>query len=183
MQCSNRASKTSPRPLSNFGNSSKQPMHARNSSDFSFLFWCFLTWFFPLHPVVFFWKAYLKEKQKEPGTSYQSLFGLRNMLKKFLYSDLIYHLDNFDDLMQSGFLSYSKILDLLIYAIQFTTLYSFVPNCRGEYKKLNISWFLNETKSVFHSFWNAFFWYNIKLEHTSFNTQLHRFLLRKYNLI
>ena len=38
-----------------------------------------LTWFFPFLPTPFYGQDY--EKQKGPGTSYQSLFGLQNMYK------------------------------------------------------------------------------------------------------
>ena len=36
-----------------------------------------------------------------PGTSYQNLFVLQNMFRKIPFS-VIYHLSNFDSLMQSG---------------------------------------------------------------------------------
>ena len=41
-------------------------------------------------------------KNKKLGTSYQFLFGLQNMIRKIPYL-VIYHLGNFDYLMQSSF--------------------------------------------------------------------------------
>ena len=41
-------------------------------------------------------------KQKGTETSYQFLFGVQEMFTKFPFS-VIYHMENFDDLIQSGF--------------------------------------------------------------------------------
>ena len=57
-----------------------------------------LTQFFLLYPVPFYGQNY--EKQKGPGTSYQSFFRLKNMFRKIPFL-LIYHLGSFDDLMES----------------------------------------------------------------------------------
>ena len=60
----------------------------------------YLNLIFFLHPVPFYGQDY--GKQKEPGTSYQFLFELQNMFRKIPFL-VIYHLGNFDDLIQSGF--------------------------------------------------------------------------------
>ena len=65
-----------------------------------------LTRFFLLYPVPLYGHDY--EKQKGPGTSYQSLCGLQKMFRKIPFL-AIYHLGNFDDLIQSGFLVIPKI--------------------------------------------------------------------------
>ena len=46
-------------------------------------------------------------KTRGPGTTYQSLFVIQNMFRKIHFL-VIYYLGNFDDLMQSVFMSYSK---------------------------------------------------------------------------
>ena len=48
------------------------------------------------------------EKQKGPGTSYQSLLGLLNMFRKIPFL-VIHHIGSFDDLIQSGFCVILKI--------------------------------------------------------------------------
>ena len=89
-------------------------MHARNSFE-NKIFWkriikkTFrkLTWFFPLSSVPSpFLLAVLSKKGLE--LSYQSLFMLQNMFRKIPYL-VIYHVRNFDDLMQSGFQVIPKI--------------------------------------------------------------------------
>ena len=52
--------------------------------------------FFPLNPVPFNGKSYLK--QKGPGTSDQSLFRLQNKFRKIPLL-VIYYLTKFDDVM------------------------------------------------------------------------------------
>ena len=54
------------------------------------------TFFFLSNPVPFNRQIY--QKQKEPGTSEQSLFGLRNKFRKILLL-VIYHLTKFDDVI------------------------------------------------------------------------------------
>ena len=66
-----------------------------------------LTWFFLLHSAPFYWHDY--EKQKEPETSYQSLFGLQDILRKIPFS-VMDHLGSSDDLIQSGFWVIPKII-------------------------------------------------------------------------
>ena len=65
-----------------------------------------------MHPILFYGQDY--QKQKEPGTSYQSLFGLQNMLGK-IYFLMICHLSNFNDLIQSGFSVIPKIMFASLY--------------------------------------------------------------------
>ena len=60
---------------------------------------------FPLNLVSFYGQDY--EKQKGPGASNQSLFGLQNMFRKIPFW-VIYRLGNFDDLMQGSFLVIPK---------------------------------------------------------------------------
>ena len=55
---------------------------------------------FPLRPVSFNGQDY--ENQKVSGTSYHSLFVSQNMFRKIPFV-VVYHLGNFDDLLQSGF--------------------------------------------------------------------------------
>ena len=57
-----------------------------------------------MYSVPFYGQDY--EKQKWPGGSYKSLFGLENMFREIVFT-VICNLDNFDDLTQNG-LSYSK---------------------------------------------------------------------------
>ena len=53
-----------------------------------------------MNPVPFYGQDY--EKQKGPQNSYWCLVWSQNMSKKIPIS-MIYHLGNFDDLIQSGF--------------------------------------------------------------------------------
>ena len=59
-----------------------------------------LTLFFLLNPVPFNGQSY--QKQKEPGTSDQSFFRLRNKFRKIPLL-VIYYLTNFDDIIKNGF--------------------------------------------------------------------------------
>ena len=56
--------------------------------------------FFPFHPVPFYGQDY--KQKEEPGTSYNSFFGLKNVFRKTLFS-VISHLGSFYDIVQSGF--------------------------------------------------------------------------------
>ena len=53
-----------------------------------------------MRPVSFNGQDY--ENQKVSGTSYHSLFVSQNMFRKIPFV-VVYHLGNFDDLLQSGF--------------------------------------------------------------------------------
>ena len=55
-----------------------------------------LTLFFILNPVPFNGQSY--QKQKEPGTSEQSLFRLQNKFRKIPLL-VLYYLTNFDDVI------------------------------------------------------------------------------------
>ena len=58
------------------------------------------TLIFPLHPVPFYGQDY--EKQMDLGTSsFQPAFGLQNVFRKISFL-VVYHLGNFDDLIQGG---------------------------------------------------------------------------------
>ena len=57
-------------------------------------------------PVSFYGPDY--GKQKGPGTSWQSLFGLRRLFRKIPFL-VFYHLGNFDNLIQVGFWVVTKI--------------------------------------------------------------------------
>ena len=119
-----------------------------------------LTWFFPLNPVSFYLRDH--EKQKEPGISYQSLFGLQNMVRK-IYFLVIYHPDNFDDLMQSGFwVNLCKpIHDVIILLVSSDSLN--LETVERKEKKLqkieyteNVKTFFDKIQSVFLQFLKCF---------------------------
>lgn len=65
-----------------------------------------------MHPVSFYGQDY--EKFQGSGTSYQSPFGLQNMVRKIHFL-VIYHFGNFDDLGRSGFWVIPKILFANLY--------------------------------------------------------------------
>ena len=138
----------------------------------------FKKFFFSFAPNSFYRQNY--EKQKGSGTSYESLFGLKNMLIKIPLL-FIYYLGNFDNLARSCFWVIPEI-SLLIYASQcrrhhyFTFISPFefgnYEKERKNYKELNVRKqkdLLSEIKSIFHNVWNAVFWWNIcKIQDTSF---------------
>ena len=65
-----------------------------------------LTLFFLLNPVPFNGQSY--QKQKEPGTSDQLVFRLRNKFRKIPLL-VIHYLNKFDDVIQTGFWFIPKI--------------------------------------------------------------------------
>ena len=71
-------------------------------------------------PVPFYGQEY--EEQKWPGISHQSFFRLQNIFRKVPFL-MIYHLGNFDVLMQSSSRAIPKIkkLHFLTCASQLTT--------------------------------------------------------------
>ena len=116
-----------------------------------------LTWFFLLPSAPFY------------GQDYEKQFELKNMFRKIPLL-VIYYLGNFDDLIQSDFLVVPKITFAnLCKAHSQHNYFSFVwpfefGKCENEGKKLrkieyldNKKSFLDEIKSIFHNFWNAFF--------------------------
>ena len=79
-----------------------------------------LTLFFLSNPAPFNRQDY--EKQKPPGSSDKSLFRLLSMFRNIPLL-VVYSLNKFDDIMQSGFWIISKITLLLIYASRFMISY------------------------------------------------------------
>ena len=90
-----------PEPFLILVNKPNQPLHARNSfknkdilkEDYQKALKT-LTLFFLSNPVFFNGQSY--QKQKEPGTSDQSLFRLQNKFRKIPLL-VIYYLTKFDD--------------------------------------------------------------------------------------
>ena len=122
-----------------------------------------LTLFFLSNPVPFNGQSY--QKQKGSGTSDQSLFRLQNKFRKIPLF-IIYYLTKFDDVMWSSFWVIAKIEsanlcksihDIINY---FSSICPFESGkCGKEGQKLqkieylkNEKSFLNEIKSIFHSF-------------------------------
>ena len=106
------------------------------------------------------------QKQKGPGTSYQSHLRLQNKFRKISLL-VMYYLIKFDDVTKSRFWITLKIAsanlcrpiyDIINYS---TSIFPFESGkCGKEGKKLqkfgyleNWKSFLNEIKNIFHSFW------------------------------
>ena len=118
------------------------------------------------NPVSFNGQSH--QKQKEPGTSKQSLFRLQDKFRQ-IPSLVIHYLSQFDDIKYSSFWVVPKITsasfckpvpDIINY---FTSIYPFeFANCwkegekiqKFEYLEIEKS-FLDEIKSIFYSFWKA----------------------------
>ena len=127
------------------------------------------TLFFLSNPVFFNGQSY--QKQKGPGTSNQSLFRLQNKFRKVPFL-VIYYLTKFDDIIKSGFWIIPKITSANLFKTIHDTINYSTSICpfksgkrRKEEKKLlkreyleNKKSFLEEIKSIFHSFWRAIVW-------------------------
>ena len=142
-----------------------------------------LTSFFFLNPVSFNGQSY--QKQKAPGTSDLSLFGLRN---KFINISLlvVYYLTKFDDLIQSIFwvipdITPANLCKPIHGIINYSA--SICPFESGKCGKEEEKWqkfefieneksFLDEIKNISHSFWRAITWWkkkkSIRIVGTSF---------------
>ena len=106
-----------------------------------------VTSFFLPKPVPFNRQNY--QKQKEPGTSDQLLFGLRNKFRK-IPSLVMYYLTKFDDVIWNGFWVILKIrfanlckpiYDIINYSAFSCPFVSGKCGKEGEkYKNLNILW-------------------------------------------
>ena len=117
-------------------------------------------------------------KNKGSGTSYQSLFKGPNPCRKILVS-VIYHLGNFDDVIQSGFWVILKITfvnlckpiyDIIIIPVSSGLWIWKIWKGREKITRNGRSWEWRELFRLnkfhkfhnFHNFWNSFFWQNIK---------------------
>ena len=79
--------------------------------DFQKTFKNLICFFFLLQPVPFYGQNY--EKQKGPGTSYQSLFRLEDMLKKFIcYTSIAWEI---------LIISYEVVSELLLFYASHST--------------------------------------------------------------
>ena len=101
-----------PDPFLILVNNSKQPLHTRNYFK-NKMFWKRITkslkkvnFTFSFEPSPLNGQSY--QKQKGPGTSYQSLFRLQKKLIKILLL-VTYYLTKFHDVIYSGFLVVPKI--------------------------------------------------------------------------
>ena len=114
------------------------------------------TSFFPSHLVPFNRQNY--QKQKNPGTTEQSFFMLKNKFRKIPLL-VMYYLTKFDDVIQSSFWVTSKNSDCPFES----------GKCEKEGKKIqkfeyleNQKSFLDEIKNIFHSFWRPIIWWKNK---------------------
>ena len=126
-----------------------------------------------MNPVPFNGRSY--KKLKGPGTSDQSLFRLRNKLKKNLLW-VIYYQTKFDGVIWSGSWVIPKLTpenlckpihDIINYSYSICSFES--GKCGKEKEKLqkteylkNKKSFLDEIKKIFHSFWRAIIWWKNK---------------------
>ena len=115
------------------------------------------------------------QKQKGPGTSGQLVFMLPNRFWKIALL-VIYYLNKFDGVIKSVFLSYfnnyiSKFMQANSWHHKWFHFHLFFESgkCGKEGKKLNKfeyleneKNFLDEIKSIFHSFWRAIIWWTNK---------------------
>ena len=119
-----------------------------------------------MHLVPFYGQEY--EKQKWPGTSYQSVFGLQNMFRKNPFLK-IYYLSNIVNLIQSGVWVVSKIafanLCKPVHDVRIILISSDPLNLETVERKEQIQGneyheneksCLHEIKSILNNFWNAF---------------------------
>ena len=123
-----------------------------------------------MNPVPFNGQDY--EKQREPGTSDQSLFKFQNKFRKILVLVMYYPI-KFDDVIQSGFWVVPKVtsanLCKSIHDIinHFTYICPFESGkCIKEGKELqkfecleNKKSFLDEIKNIFYNFGRAIIWW------------------------
>ena len=132
-----------------------------------------VTLFFLSNPVPFSRQDY--QKQKEPGTSDQSLFRLRSKFRKIPLL-VVYYLTKFDRCNIKRFLSYSKnyICKFMQANLWHHKFFHFhlpfwiwkVWKRREKLQKLEHlekeKRLLYEIKNIFHSFWRPIIWWKNK---------------------